>query len=57
VGKNVVQEWAEFLEQEGLISIDYTLSKVWLIEKTITKDAMIETTREVSSEKDAFIRK
>jgi len=57
VGKNVVQEWAEFLEQEGLISIDYTLSKVWLIEKIITKDAMIETTREVSSEKDAFIRK
>jgi chromosome segregation ATPase len=57
VGLNVVQEWAEFLEQEGLISIEYTFSKVWLQERKITKDQIMAGTKEVSSEKDAFIRK
>ncbi len=57
VGKDVIQEWAEFLEQEGLISIDYKLSKVWLYEKKITTKDVLSTAKEVASEKDAFMRK
>jgi len=57
VGKEVVQEWAEFLEEEGVISLDYSLSKVWIVEKRITKEDVISGAKEVSSEKEALARK
>jgi chromosome segregation ATPase len=57
VGKDVVQEWAEFLEEEGLVSLDYNLSKVWITEKKITKEEVISSAKEVSSEKEALTRK
>jgi len=57
VGKNVVQEWAEFLEEEGLVSLDYSLSKVWITEKKITKEEVMSSAKEVSSEKEALTRK
>jgi len=57
VGKDVVQEWAEFLEEEGIISLDYSLSKTWITEKKITKEDVLGSAKEVSSEKEALTRK
>ena len=57
VGKNVVQEWAEFLEEEGLVTLEYSLSKVWITEKKITKEDVLSNAKEVSSSKDALARK
>lgn len=57
VGKDVVQEWAEFLEEEGIVSLDYSLSKVWITEKKITKEEVVSSAKEVSSEKEALTRK
>jgi chromosome segregation ATPase len=57
VGKEVVQEWAEFLEEEGIVSLDYSLSKVWITEKRITKEEVMSSAKEVSSEKEALTRK
>ncbi len=57
VGRDVIQEWGEFLEQEGLINIDYRLSRVWLEEKKLTKKDAISKAKAISSEKDAFMRK
>lgn len=57
VEKDVLREWAEFLEQEGHISIDYKFSKVWLQERKITKNDVISSAKEVYSEKEAFERK
>ena len=57
VGKEVIQEWAEFLEEEGIISLDYSLSKTWITEKKITKEDVISGDKEVSSEKEALARK
>jgi chromosome segregation ATPase len=57
VGKEVVQEWAEFLEEEGIVSLDYSLSKVWITEKKITKEEVLSSAKEVSSEKEALTRK
>jgi chromosome segregation ATPase len=57
VGKDVVQEWAEFLEEEGMVSLDYSLSKVWITEKKITKEEVLSSAKEVSSEKEALSRK
>ena len=34
VSKVVVQEWAEFLEEENILGIDYKFSKTFLLEGT-----------------------
>jgi hypothetical protein len=57
VGKEVVREWAEFLEEEGMVSLEYSLSKVWITEKKITKDDILTNAKEIISEKDALSRK
>jgi len=57
VGKDVVQEWAEFLEEEGLVTLEYSLSKVFICEKKITQADVISSAKEVSSEKDALARR
>jgi chromosome segregation ATPase len=57
VGKNVVQEWAEFLEEEGTVDLEYSFSKAWITAKRITKDDVISSAKEVASEKDALARK
>ena len=57
VGPLVVQEWAEFLEEEGLITIQYSLSKVYLIERTLTKEQAETKAKQLVDEKDAFVRK
>jgi len=57
VGKDVIQEWAEFLEEEGIVTLDYSLSKTWISEKKITADVVLSNAKEVSSQKDAFARR
>jgi len=57
VGKEVVQEWAEFLEEEGLVTLEYSFSKAWITEKKITKEDVLNGAKEVSSEKEALSRK
>lgn len=57
VGKDVVQEWAEFLEEDGVVTLEYSFSKTWIVEKKITKDDVMHGAAEVASEKDALSRK
>ena len=59
LGVNIplVQEWADFLEEEGLITIEYKLSKTYLCERKLTKHEVEKKTKEYSSKKDAFTRK
>ncbi|MBC8501495.1 MAG: hypothetical protein ISS25_04365 [Nanoarchaeota archaeon] len=57
VSESVVREWAEFLEEEGIISIEYGLSKVTLLEKILTKKEAESKVKEYHSKKDAFVRK
>ncbi|MGV8168783.1 MAG: hypothetical protein ACP5N3_01890, partial [Candidatus Nanoarchaeia archaeon] len=57
VSPQVIQEWADFLEKEKLITIEYSFSKVWLCEKKLSRREIADTARELSSEKDAFSRK
>ncbi len=57
VGSVLVQEWADFLEEDGLIGIEYSLSKVWLVERKLTKKEVQKKTKEYSNKKDSFIRK
>ena len=32
VSTNVIQEWADFLEEEGIVSIEYTLTHTYLVD-------------------------
>ncbi len=57
ISSQVIQEWGEFLEKEGLITIEYSLSKIWLCEKKLSKKEISDVAKEISSEKDAFLRK
>ncbi len=57
VGKDVVQEWAEFLEEEGLVTLEYSFSKTFIVEKKISRDDVLGSAKEVSSEKEALARK
>jgi len=53
----VVQEWADFLEDEGLITIEYKLSRTYLCERKLNKGEVEKKAKEYSSKKDAFTRK
>jgi len=57
ISKIVIQEWADLLEEEKIISIDYKFSKMFLVERKLTQTEVKEKEKEYSSEKDAFVRK
>lgn len=57
VSPAVIQEWADFLEEEGIISIDYKLTKPYLVERKLTKKEVEEKAKEFASKKDVFVRK
>lgn len=57
VGTVVIQEWADFLEEQGVISVEYSLSKVWLKVKTLTKKEVATKVKEYDTKKESFIRK
>jgi predicted ArsR family transcriptional regulator len=53
----VIQEWAQFLEEEGVLSMEYSLSKVFLTERKLSKNEVQKKEKEYSTKKDAFVRK
>jgi len=57
VPEEVVQEWADFLEEEGLLSITYKLSKTYLEERKLSKKEVEKKAKEYNSKKEAFTRK
>jgi chromosome segregation ATPase len=57
VTTELVQDWADFLEKEKLISVDYSFSKAFLTERTFSSKEIKQSAKEIVSEKDAFVRK
>jgi len=57
VGAVVVEEWADFLEEEGIISIEYKFATPYLVERKLTKDEVKSKEKEVEGKKEGFIRK
>lgn len=53
----VVEEWADFLEDEGIISIEYKFTTPYLIERLFTKDELEKKQKEFGGKKEAFVRK
>lgn len=57
VSQIVVEEWADFLEEEGIISIDYKFATTWLIEKKLKKEEIIKKVKEFHGKKEVIVRK
>ncbi len=57
VSITVIQEWADFLEEEGIISMDYKLTKPFLVERKLTKKEVEAKAKEFAGKKDVFVRK
>jgi len=53
----VVQEWAEFLEEEGIVSLDFSLSKTFIVEKRMSKSEVNKKEHEYEGKKTAFVRR
>lgn len=57
VSTTVIQEWVDFLEDEGIISVEYKLTKPFLVERKLTKKEVEAKAKEFAGKKDAFVRK
>lgn len=57
VSTTVVMEWADFLEEEGIISIEYKFTKPFLIARKLAKKDIQENAKEFSGKRDVFVRK
>ena len=57
VSTSVIQEWVDFLEEEGIISVEYSLTKPFLVERKLSKKEVDQKSKEFAGKKDAFIRK
>jgi len=57
VSSTVVMEWADFLEEEGIINIEYKFTKPFLVGRKMAKKDVQEKAKEFSGKKDVFVRK
>jgi len=57
VSNTVVMEWADFLEEEDIISIEYKFTKPFLVPRKLGKKEIQEKAKEFSGKKDVFVRK
>lgn len=57
VSTTVIQEWVDFLEEEGIISVEYKLTKPYLVERKLTKKEVDAKAKEFAGKKDVFVRK
>ena len=57
VSMTVIQEWVDFLEEEGIISVEYKFTKPFLVERKLTRKEVEAKAKEFTSKKDVFVRK
>ena len=57
VSSTVIMEWADFLEEEGIISIEYKFTKPYLVARKLGKKEVEAKAKEFSGKKDVFVRK
>jgi len=57
VSPAVVMEWADFLEEEGIISVEYKFTKPFLVARKLAKKEVQEKAKEFGGKKDVFVRK
>ncbi len=57
IDPTVVKEWADFLEEEGIIGIQFSLSKTFLVEKRLSGSEVKKKASEYENKREAFVRR
>ena len=57
VPKVVIEEWMNFLEEKGVIDVNYKLTTAYLVRKGITKKDIEKKTLEFKGHREGFLRK
>lgn len=57
VSKTIVQEWADFLEEEGIIEVKYSLAKTYLVDKKLSKGEAAAKERQFERQRETFVTK
>jgi len=57
VSMTIIMEWSNFLEEEGIINIEYKFAKPFLVARKLAKKDILEKMKEFSGKKEGFIRK
>ncbi|MCH8067004.1 MAG: hypothetical protein IIC69_00295 [Nanoarchaeota archaeon] len=57
VSNTIIMEWADFLEEEGIIKVEYKFTKPFLVTRKLGKKEVEEKAKEFSGKKDVFVRK
>ena len=57
VSTTVVMEWVDFLEEEGIINVEYKFTKPFLVARKLAKKDVREKAKEFSGKREVFVRK
>jgi predicted ArsR family transcriptional regulator len=57
VSTTSIEEWSDFLEEDGIISIQTQFATVYLVEKQIGKKELVEKVKAVKDQKEEFLRR
>ena len=57
VDVETIEDWSQFLEDGGLVSIEYKFTVPYLVGKKLTKDEIEQRAKEVKEGRDIFMRK
>lgn len=57
VSLSVLEEWADFLEEEGIITIDYKLTSTELVARKLSDKEIEHKAKEFHGKKEGFVRK
>jgi len=57
VSLTVIEEWSDFLEEEGIISLEYKFTKPFLVGRKLTKIEVETKAKEFKGKKEVFVRK
>ncbi|MBI5398067.1 hypothetical protein HZB03_01265 [Candidatus Woesearchaeota archaeon] len=55
--QNIIMEWALFLEEEGILNVEYKLTKTFLVSRILTKKEISQKVKDVESKKEVVLRK
>ncbi len=57
VPKVVIEEWADFLHQQGVIDLEYKFTTPFLVKRELTKDEVAHKSKDFEGRKEGFVRK
>ncbi len=57
VSKTIIQEWADFLEEESIIEVKYSLSKTYLVDRKLTKSETVAKEKQFELQRETFVTK